>query len=85
MVKQPFSSKCKGSSELQLTTLLHREQFRYEEHDTTGNKGMLYLTRTLDLEVKVNSREGMEVEKLEEETAIKVIQRVYVFKSTKKA
>ena len=46
---------------------------------------MLYLTRTLDLEVKVNSREGMEVEKLVEETAIKVIQRVYVFKSTKKA
>ena len=46
---------------------------------------MLYLTRTLDLEVKVNSREETEVEKLVEETAIKVKQRVYVFKSTKKA
>ena len=46
---------------------------------------MLYLARTPDLEVKVNSREGMEVEKLIEETAINVIQRVYEFKSTKKA
>ena len=85
MVKQPFSSKCKGSSELQLTTLVYREEFRKEEHDTTGYKGMLYLTRTPDLEVKVNSREGMEVEKLVKETAVNVIQRVYEFKSTKKA
>ena len=46
---------------------------------------MLYLTRIPDLEVKVNSREGMEVEKLVKETAINVIQRVYEFKSTKKA
>ena len=46
---------------------------------------MLYLARIPDLEVKVNSREGMEVEKLVEETAINVIQRVYEFKSTKKA
>ena len=46
---------------------------------------MLYLARIPDLEVKVNSRERMEVEKLVEETAINVIQRVYEFKSTKKA
>ena len=46
---------------------------------------MLYLTGTPDLEVKVNRREGMEVEKLVKETAINVIQRVYEFKSTKKA
>ena len=43
------------------------------------------MTRTPDLEVKVNSRERMEVEKLVEETAINAIQRVYKFKSTKKA
>ena len=46
--------------------------------------GMLYLTRIPDLVVKVNNREGMEVEKLVKETAIKVIQRAYEFKSTKK-
>ena len=46
---------------------------------------MLYLTRTPDLVVEVNNREAMEVEKLVEETAINVIQRVYAFKSTKKA
>ena len=46
---------------------------------------MLYLTRTPDLVVEVNNREAMEVEKLVEETAINVIQRVYEFKSTKKA
>ena len=46
---------------------------------------MLYLTRTPDLEVKVKSREGMEEEKLAKETAINLIQRVYEFKSTKKA
>ena len=34
---------------------------------------MLYLTRTPDLVVKVNNREGMEVEKLVKETAINVI------------
>ena len=34
---------------------------------------MLYLTRTLDLVVEVNNREGMEVEKLVKETAINVI------------
>ena len=45
---------------------------------------MLYLTRTPDLVVKVNNREGMEVEKLVNQTAINVIQRVYEFKSTKK-
>ena len=58
--------------------------FRYKEHNTTGYKGMLYLTRTPDLVVKVNSREGMEVEKLVKETAVNVIQKVYEFKSTKK-
>ena len=46
---------------------------------------MLYLTRTPDLVVEVNNREAMEVEKLVEETAFNVIQRVYEFKSTKKA
>ena len=46
---------------------------------------MLYLTKTPDLVVEVNNREGMEVEKLVEETAINLIQRVYEFKSTKKA
>ena len=46
---------------------------------------MLYLTRTPDLVVEVNNREAMEVEKLVEETAINVIQRVYEFKSMKKA
>ena len=46
---------------------------------------MLYLTRTPDLVVEVNNREAMEVEKLVKETAINVIQRVYEFKSTKKA
>ena len=46
---------------------------------------MLYLTRTPDLVVEVNNREAMEVEKLVEEIAINVIQRVYEFKSTKKA
>ena len=35
--------------------------------------------------VEVNNREGMEVEILVKETAINVIQRVYEFKSTKKA
>ena len=45
---------------------------------------MLYLTKTPDLAVKVNNREGMEVEKLVKETAVNVIQKVYVFKSTKK-
>ena len=45
---------------------------------------MLYLTRTPDLVVKVNNREGMEVEKFVKETVINVIQRVYEFKSTKK-
>ena len=45
---------------------------------------MLYLTRTLDLVVEVNNMEGIEVEKLVEETAINVIQKVYEFKSTKK-
>ena len=45
---------------------------------------MLYLTRTPDLEVKVNSREGMEVEKLVKETAINVIQQLYELKSKKK-
>ena len=39
--------------------------------------GMLYLTRTLDLVVKVNNIEGMKVGKLVKETAINVIQRVY--------
>ena len=46
--------------------------------------GMLYLTKTPDLVVKVNNREGMGVEKLVNATAINVIQRVYKFKSTKK-
>ena len=46
---------------------------------------MLYVTRTPDLGVKVKSRERMEVEKLVKETAINLIQRVYEFKSTKKA
>ena len=45
---------------------------------------MLHLTKTPNLVVKVNNREGMEVEKLVEETAVNVIQRVYAFKSTKK-
>ena len=45
---------------------------------------MLYLTKTPDLVVKVNNREGMEVEKLAKETAINVIQKVYVFQSKKK-
>ena len=45
---------------------------------------MLHLTKAPDLVVKVNNREGMEVEKLVEETAVNVIQKVYVFKSTKK-
>ena len=45
---------------------------------------MLYLTRILDLVVEVNNREGIEVEKLVKETAVNVIQKVYVFKSTKK-
>ena len=46
---------------------------------------MLHLTRTPDLGLEVNNREGMEAEKLVKETAINVIQRVYEFKSTKKA
>ena len=46
---------------------------------------MFYLTGTPDLVVKVKSREGMELEKLVKETAINLIQRVYEFKSTKKA
>ena len=46
--------------------------------------GMLYLTKTPDLVVKVNNREGMEVEKLINETAINVIKRIHEFKSTKK-
>ena len=45
---------------------------------------MLYLTKTPDLVVKVNNRGGMEVEKLVKETAVNVIQKVYVFKSKKK-
>ena len=45
---------------------------------------MLHLTKTPDLVVEVNNREGMEVEKLVEETAINVIQKFYEFKSTKK-
>ena len=45
---------------------------------------MLHLTKTPDLVVEVNNREGMEVEKLVKETAVNVIQKVYVFKSTKK-
>ena len=44
---------------------------------------MLYLTKTPDLVVKVNNREGMEVEKLVNATAINVIKRIK-FKSTKK-
>ena len=54
--------------------------FRYKEHNTTGYKGMLYLTKTPDLVVEVN----MEVEKLVKETAVNVIQKFYEFKSTKK-
>ena len=46
---------------------------------------MLYLTGTPDLVVKVKSREGMELEKLLKETAFNLIQRVYEFRSTKKA
>ena len=46
---------------------------------------MTHLTRTPDLGVEVNNREATEAEKLVEKTAINVIQRVYVFKSTKKA
>ena len=46
--------------------------------------GMLYLTKTPDLVVKVNNREGMGVEKLVNATAINVIKRVHKFKSTKK-
>ena len=45
---------------------------------------MLHLTKTPDLVVKVNNREGMEVEKLVKETAINVMQKVCEFKSTKK-
>ena len=45
---------------------------------------MLYLTRTPDLVVEVNNREGIEVEKLVNETTINVIKRVHGFKSTKK-
>ena len=45
---------------------------------------MLYLTKTPDLVVKVNNRGGMEVEKLVKETAVNVIQKVYVFTSKKK-
>ena len=45
---------------------------------------MLYLTKTSDLVVKVSNREGMELEKLINETAINVIKRVHEFKSTKK-
>ena len=47
--------------------------FSDEEHDTTGYQGMPYLTRTPDLLVEVNNREGMEVEKLVKEIAINVI------------
>ena len=47
--------------------------------------GMLLLTKTPDLVVKVSNREGMEVEKLINETAINVIKRIQEFKSTKKA
>ena len=50
-----------------------------------GYKGILYLTKTPDLVVEVSNREGMEVEKLVNETAINVIKRVHEFKSTKKA
>ena len=45
---------------------------------------MLYLTRTPDLVVEVDNREGIEVEKLVNETTINVIKRVHGFKSTKK-
>ena len=45
---------------------------------------MLHLTKTPDLVVEVNNREAMEVEKLVKETAIKVMQKVCEFKSTKK-
>ena len=44
---------------------------------------MLYLTKTPDLVVKVNNREGMEVEKLVKETAVNVIQKVNVFNQRK--
>ena len=77
VVKQPFSSKCKGSTE-------KYDIFRWEEHDTTSYKGMLYFTKTSDLVVEVKNRERMEVEKLVKETAINVLQKVYEFKSTKK-
>ena len=43
------------------------------------------MTKTPDLVVEVNNREGMEEEKLVNETAINVIKRVQEFKSTKKA
>ena len=45
---------------------------------------MLHLTKTPDLVVEVNNREGIKVEKLVEETAINVMQKVCEFKSTKK-
>ena len=45
---------------------------------------MLYLTKTPDLVVEVSNREGMEEEKLINETSINVIKRVQEFKSTKK-
>ena len=45
---------------------------------------MLYLTKTPDLVVKVNNKEGMEEEKLVNAIAINVIKRVHKFKSTKK-
>ena len=67
------------------TPWIHDRCFCYEEHNTIGCKGMLYLTRTPDLVVGVNDRDGMEVEKLVKETATNVIQRVYGFKLTKKA
>ena len=47
--------------------------------------GMLFLTKTPDLVVKVSNRGRMEVEKLINETAINVIKRIQEFKSTKKA
>ena len=45
---------------------------------------MLHLTKTPDLVVEVNNREGIKVEKLVKETAINVMQKVCEFKSTKK-
>ena len=42
------------------------------------------MTKTPDLVVEVNNREGIKVEKLVEETAINVMQKVCEFKSTKK-